>query len=640
MRRLLTAALAWLVVAAPVAAQEDPEEGTVVARHGSVELRVYDEGRDLCVSFGSGTTCGGAPDGRFESNLRLDRVGDRTYVGGAVPAGTASVEVEFARGGRARADAVTSSAYEGRHRDTVAFFIVETTGQTTQPDEDPVLLRRFDAAGGLIGAAEGGFNPAPVAGPLALLRRAGTTVAAEATRELEPSLLRIDRVILQVCLTVRHAPNRDTGRGACAGAGPAHRGVSLHAYGSCGRGTAVAGLAAPQAATVELTLGSGRRVRVATRDMRQLGTPARAVAVLVSPDEAVRNARALDASGATLDRQSVGASPAGRRCARGSSSSSGFGVHRFDDEGPAAPADGQQIAATAPGARLVVRDEIDDHVCVGIDRLAANRHDCVVPPPAGLFPASYYPEYAVDADANRTAVGGIVPPDAAGVRVVLDGRRRVDATVSEGGEYSGRYRGHVRFFLARAPGRHRVTALEVLDRSGRVTVEVPGVGFTAPAGRTLAGGRGWRVVAARYVFPFRLPGFPVDPRVTCFGLAIGGEKPSLEDCEELADGPVGRVGCSPRVGVLMGRLAKGLRGVQLSLAGGGTLRARNVPVPRRLGGGRLWVVAIPRKARVVRMRFLGRRARERHEPQPKRAGAYAVAPPARQCGYALPQPGF
>lgn len=223
--------------------------------------------------------------------------------------------------------------------------------------------------------------------------------------------------------------------------------------------------------------------------------------------------------------------------------------------------------------------------------------------------------------ATSTATAGLVPPGAAAVRLVFGGGKPVTAAISDGGEYTGAYRGHVRFYLATAAGRRRVTEVQTLDARGRLVSVTPGPDAGPGALREVARGRGHRILGARYTFRFKSPGERLSTqRATCFVVATRRERASRDDCMPLF-GPfrIGRVACSPRRGLIVG---KG-RGARLQLAGGGTISSRAIAVPRRLGGGRLWLLEIPAGARVKRLRVGGKW-------QP-----YPVPPPRRQCGYAL-----
>ena len=73
--------------------------------------------------------------------------------------------------------------------------------------------------------------------------------------------------------------------------------------------------------------------------------------------------------------------------------------------------------------------------------------------------------------------------------------------------------------------------------------------------------------------------------------------------------------------MLTGTLARATRSVRVELRGGRILRARIARVPRRVRSGRVWVLALPRDARVKALRFDERRTR------------FTLLPAAEQCGY-------
>ncbi len=629
-RPLLAACVLLLAVAVPAPAQEGQE--TVVARSGTTEMTFHAARGTACVGLrtrGEGGTveCGEVPLGRLDAQLATRG----TFVAGAVPAGTASVEVEYADGGRVRANTTTGSAYRGRYAGKLVFFIVDAAAAHPGPDEQPMLVRRFDAAGALIGAAGDGYDAGHVGAPVTLLRKGPTHVTAVATRGFAPSILQLDRVESRVCLAVEHG--RGSGETACQITGPGPIALQLQPQPQCGRrGTIIHGFAGPDTSTVRLTLGSGRSIRVATTDISVLGTAARGVAVEVPPGEAVRHAQAFDRNGRRLGEQSIAAPPSARRCDTGITAGLFlFGAaYAFDQSRPAAPPEGHQVAMQgALGSRLVLRDEADDYLCLGVDTLAADRGDCIVP-----SPEPYFPDFDEAATPQRSAAAGIVPPGAAAVRVVFAGREPVTAAIGEGGEYGGRYRGHLRFFLAEVTGRHEVEAVETVGANGELLTRLPGSRLDDPPVRTFARRRGVRIFGVRSTFRVKFPGRRLEThRSSCFGFALPGEPASHELCSFSPGGltMTGRVSCSPRTGAVMGAVTKRLRGVRLVLAGGGVIASQAVRVPRSLGGGRLWLARIPAGARVTRVRVLGRLPRA---PR-RRSFAYDVADPAHQCGYVL-----
>lgn len=552
--------------------------------------------------------------------------GARSFAGGAVAAeGTATVELEYARGDRVRGNVTGGEGYAGRHRGRLAFFLIETTGVARDQEfgepEEPFLVRRFDAGGTLTGAAAGGGDPAPALPPRTLRRHRGLRVDAVATRQFVPSALRLDRTEVAVCVEAHH-PGGGVTTGPCAGDGPARSGFRLLPRRGCGRvGTIVHGFATPETVAVELTLGSGRRIRRATFDVSELGTPARAVAAVAPVGEAVRSVRGVDANGRTVHREPVGAAPSLRSCDGGMWS----GLYAFGfDDGPVATSGPEQlVAGSAPGPRLLARDD-GEHLCWGIDSSTGRDARCSVPPPEDdhLWPL-------VRRTGAHTAAAGLVPVGAAAVRIVFDGRETVTAAISDGGEYAGPYRGHVRFFLASASGRRRVTELQTLDAAGNLLTVTPGDDAFAGTPRTFARRGGLRIFAARYSVRFKSEGQRLQTDTgTCFGVAAGRRRVSRQACMPLAGSfRTGFVSCSPRVGVLMGKATRRAPDATLQLAGGGAIRSRAIRVPKRLGGGRLWLLRIPAHARGLRLR-VGRQTSD-----------YPIAAPRRQCGYTL-EPAF
>lgn len=637
--RLVVAALLVLLAAVPAHGQG----GATVARNGGVELQVrddQDEREGLCLDLRLGEedtagSCGSAPTTRMSSLTLSGDSRSRRFIGGAVPAGgTFEVELEFARGEKVRARTVEGEAYTGQFTGKLAFFLAETTGAQRAPSpdgdgDDPVLIRRFDAQGNLIGASSGAQEEGPtIAGPKVIERVGDVTVRAVARREFAPSVIQLDRTETMVCLSL-DSP-RGGGSGTCTGAGgPAILPLLLSPERTCRRGMLVTGFAGPEVRTVELTLGNGRRVRTGTLDVSSLGTPARAVVVLVKPGQAVRSARALDAAGKVVDTQVLAAAPVPRRCGYGLTGWLALYGGIFDPPPSAEP--GQVVTGSAPGPRLVAREE-GDLLCLGIDGFGADGHQCLLPPPE-----DEYPQPIERRTAAYSAVAGLVPAGAATVTAVFEGGQRVAATISEGGEYGGRYRGHVRFYLAHAGAGKRLERVETHDAAGNLFSSIPGEDGGTGEQRTVHRGRGYRIVGTRFDVRFKLPGERAERfRGTCVALAFGGRAPDLDHCSPVEQGLVlGEVSCSPHRGVLIGQMTEGLRGVRFELRGGGRIDARVVRVPKRLGGGRIWVLDVPPGARVARLRYLGKMPKERFTPQHARVRPYPLPAPRRQCGYLL-----
>ena len=77
------------------------------------------------------------------------------FVGGAVSAAAASVEVAFPGGQVVRLPTLAGDAYTGRAAGRVRFFLGEIT-LTDKADDDPALVRMLDASGTVIGVADDG----------------------------------------------------------------------------------------------------------------------------------------------------------------------------------------------------------------------------------------------------------------------------------------------------------------------------------------------------------------------------------------------------------------------------------------------------------------------------------------------------
>ena len=204
-------------------------------------------------------------------------------------------------------------------------------------------------------------------------------------------------------------------------------------------------------------------------------------------------------------------------------------------------------------------------------------------------------------------VAAALPADVARVR--LPGGREVATLPGDG--YTGRYAGRVRFLLTTF-GAKVGGYLRFLGADGRTLGRGVIVSLDAEATRgpvTLASGRGWRLRGARFG---TVPCIGIGP-LTPFGCLNGGPPAAA----------IVTVGCSPRVAVLYGTLGRRDRSVTATLRGGRRLRARILRVPKRFGGGRAFVLALPRRAELTAVRLDGKR-------HPLR-----VQPAARQCGYSV-----
>jgi hypothetical protein len=604
--RSLLLALALFVPAAPAGAVE-----VASIDRGSLHVR-DDRGADLCVSlnageseYDSGTrTCGRAPwRPRRAMLLTWLGEGERVLAGGAVPAAVTRAEAELVDGRRIGFDTVAGRAYRGRYAGKLRFFLAALPLADPRDDEAGGLLviRFFGADGTLLGAETSDRIGSRIGPTRRLLREGGRrgsiTVSTSVVRNPAPTPLALDRFEDMTCLFIRNRSGGGSGQThVCREPGPNRPDLAVLPEAGCGPArTVVAGFVGDAVSGIRLRLGSGRVREVRARTLPAPGGGThRYVATVVPRGEAVRSVEAVGAdAGYDLEQ-----APGGLECI-----GDGGGVafvsffYGFAEDGPALPpGSGEQVAAEAGGHRLLVRDAEAERLCSGVDRLRADGSDCALPPVTA--------DWAF-ATVESGVVSAVLPSEVARVR--LPGGRVV-ATV-EGG-YTGRYAGTVRFLMVEADigptGR-----LRMLDASGAAigTLWAFGAeqqGPPAPSVR-LAAGRGWRLSVERVT------------GVSCLTLRMRGFEPY---CGPVTAGDVNALaGCTPRRAVIYGALDRGVRAVAAVLRGGRALRARIVRIPRRVGGGRAFVLALPRAARVKALRFDGR------------AVTFPLLPAADQCGY-------
>ena len=592
MRALLASAFLLLALAAPANAAEvaKVDGATLTANDDRADDNRPDS--DFCVSVkteGSASeTCHIAPGRPYEALVAQAPGSGRRFVGGAVPVAVTHVDVERVDGVRVGADTVAGERYRGRQAGKVRFFLL-----AVPRGREVALVRMFGADGALLGAVAPEDEGAKLRGPVRLLneRRSGAAMKLSATtsRVLTPTPLALDRTEEQACL---RASSRGLSSTICPPPvlGPV---LVVTVTPGCGRlGSMISGVVGEEVTAVRVLLGSGRRVTLRPRSLPASVAPGRRyVAAVLPAGEAVRSASAVGA----VARQELGEPPTDRRCGR---SDGGFFAFAPDiPESPVLPpAPGDQSAGEADGHRLVVRDAAGDRLCAGVDRLTGD--DCGLPP-------------ADPRDIGLLVRDGVVaaalPGDVARVR--LPGGREVATLPGDG--YTGRYAGRVRFLLAEV-GANTLGFLRLLGADGRslgrgVILSLDPEATRGPV--TLASGRGWRLRGARFG---TLPCIGIGP-LNPYGCVSGGPPASV----------LVTVGCSPRVAVLYGTLGRRNRSVTATLRGGRRLRARILRVPKRFGGGRAFVLALPRRAELTAVRLDGKR-------YPMR-----VPPAAGQCGYTV-----
>jgi len=574
-------------------------------------LRLESTARDL--GGGGSGTCGPSPWRPGRSSLIAWVSGSDLVVAGAVPVGVARAEAELVDGRRVGFDTVEGPRYRGRLAGRLRFFVAAMPAADPRDDETGGLVAvRFRGADGSPQGIAGADHDGARIGPRRVLLREkargrSITVIGETQRRIAPAAGALDRVEELTCLVTRSRGSGGGGSTVCHEPGPNRPTLLVFPTSGCdGVRTVVSGFVGDDVTAVRMRLGSGRVREARTRTLRDRhGGTHRYLATTVPRGEALRSVRSVGAEGG----YEIGEAPSGLPCL---ATGGWFAVASYlfaSERGAAArpPAGDERVAAELDGHRLLVRDAGADRLCAGLDRLLADGSDC-------LLPAAFGEDAVGFASAGHVAA--VLPAEVARVR--LPGGREVP-TIE--GAYSGRYAGAVRFLLARSSGGSG-DRFRTLDAAGRVIGTLPVIAPDAPDEKPVAGpvkvaaGRGWTLSALRHRFG------------SCTFLTIGGE---AEFC--LADAPgadeaYAVVGCSPRVAVITGPSARGAREVRAFLRGGRTLRARIVRIPRRLGGGRAWVLGLPRTARVKALGVDGLRVR------------FPLLPAADQCGYRVFGPGL
>jgi hypothetical protein len=619
--RLVLSLTAALVLAAPASAAE-------VARIDGAKLTATDRARaGFCLqvtksdprSSGGSGTCGRAPWRARRSSLITMIDGSRLLAAGAVPAAITRAEAELADGRRVGFDTVAGPGYRGRHAGKLRFFLAALP-LSDPSDEDSgglVAVRFFGADGTLQGITGAERLGTPVGRSQLLLRERGggrsTTVRGMTLRRVMPTPLQLDRIEESACLFVSTRTRYGEGGSTtlCHEAGPNRPDLLVFPESGCGPvRTVLSGFVGESVTAVRMQLGSGRMREVPARIFRdRQGREHRFVATAVPRGEAVRSISAVGAD-AGYD---IGEPPSGLPCISDSGAFAISFLLSIDLRNEARPpGSGEQVAAATGSYRLLVRDAEDERLCAGVDRLRADGGDCAVPPVTADDAFAY---------ADHGVISALLPAEVARVRLP-DGR---EVTPIDGGGYTGRYAGAVRFLLVEADLRAE-DRVRMLDSSGTVLGSLPVYGPELEAPEPdgpearLAAGRGWRVTGAK------------DRYGSCLSVTLRGAEPACgTSLDGQEDGAFAAVGCSPRVAVLTGTLARRTRTVRVVLRGGRTLRPRIVRIPRRIGRGRAWALALPRGARVQALRFDDRRA------------TFPLLPAADQCGYrvygpALAQP--
>jgi hypothetical protein len=274
------------------------------------------------------------------------------------------------------------------------------------------------------------------------------------------------------------------------------------------------------------------------------------------------------------------------------------------------PAGGAQVAAEDGRHRLLVADAVNPHgLCGGVDALTG-RFPCGPPSPDPLVN---------NVTRQGGAVTGTLGPEVASVDLRLtDGTTRSVPTTT-GPAYTGRYAGHVRFFIATVP-RGTVATAVLRDAGGHELAAGPV--FVADEPKLVGRGR----LAGLGVTALRVPGV-IDTAarsqlcVRLAGVDLGGLELLLDPIlcvhRRYSAPVVAAAPCDHRRSALVGVVPRGSHALRVQLADGRTVR----PLLAKLGRALLWIARPPRGGRVTGVRY-------RHHTVPLR-----LPPRDRQCGY-------
>jgi hypothetical protein len=235
------------------------------------------------------------------------------FIGGAVNAAAATVEVGYAGGHAVRLPTLAGEAYTGRNAGRVRFFLGTIVLPERFASDNQVSVRLFDASGAVIGVAQ---SPDVERREVVLRGRAGGALVrmdAVITSRLNAVALAPEHRTDELCMQVAVKRPDDTPEVACEEPGLP---MALGGRRGCGRvPTTLAGFVPAEAQSLEVRLGTGRTVTVATRPA-PFGRPGRMVAAVLPRGEAVRSASALDASGRVLVHGKLRLAPPDRRFER------------------------------------------------------------------------------------------------------------------------------------------------------------------------------------------------------------------------------------------------------------------------------------------------------------------------------------
>ena len=624
LRRLLPVLLLAAALApAPARAAPKQPVGALVATSGTVELRARDEGSELCLDLvtspGSSNACESDDDGVVVVGEEDSRGAGPAvdFVGAAVPAAAASVEVRRAGKLLVSAPVTAGPAYTGRRAGRTRFALLAVPPGTQR---EGLRVRALDPGGAPVEVLAP--DPAELdGGPRVLLsgRSGGVrwSVGSFERSSPSPAVFDLDHETIQRCLRIRAAGRTDSAdsEGTCAGGAPQDA-VLEGLFASTSAGAAATqelchdhfrllhGAVPGPGARVTAVLGDGRVARARTAPFAEAGTTA--YAVVVPAAAAIREVR-VQAPGGSVRSLRFSAPPLGVACASGVLGSGlslgsllGTNLAEVLSHQPAITPAGP--VTTVPGTPgFSVADGAGDSLCVAVSPRPLTSLGCGIVAP-GLSDGAG----ALDSYEHPRAFVLAVPARVARIRFgPKAGPMRELATVEAPG-YAGRYAGRVRFAAATLRGFEDLQRTQYLDASGRVLHterdDTSPADLAAPVRRPvrrLAGAPGhpglWRTQLGEGA-----------DATSCLALTSAGPPKAAQACQTIAIAPATVLVAAPcathRLSVAVTVPAGARVRIQRGDGARQELRVRRgaalLTLPR--GGGLRSVTVVPRRGRALR----------------------------------------
>ena len=452
----------------------------MVVADGGVTLTAYDDDDDtLCLGldeFGGGTTCSGPEAGLV---IVAEAANGRShYVGAAVDAAAARVELRRAGKLLGGGPTIGGAAYAGRFAGTLRFALIRIPAS---PELDGLRIHAFDAAGTLIAVASASRDEERVFDRRRVLSgRSGNVrwlLSSHRSSRLTPAVFDLAHETVSRCVDLRITRGRGSGgSSSCVSAVP--RDSLAFFEGSPSEASSadecrpdfrlVNGVVASSVRRVTVLLGDGSRRAARTAPLS--GRPQIAYALAIGRDDAVRGVELTPRSGRTRVVR-LAKAPLRVVCAGASRNSIGstslFGFPSLDDLPPVTPVG---LVATIPGAPPIrVADGPGDTLCVALAALPFNAFGCAIVGPDL--------SEVLGVTDNVTAPRSFalaVPAAVATVRISgASGTPTQDIATVEGTGYAGRYGGLVRFAAATVARTADLAGATYLDAAGRVLHDEP-----------------------------------------------------------------------------------------------------------------------------------------------------------------------